>query len=157
MSDDGLLHDRCHVDDGPVRAGKAVRASETPETDAEVFACGDYPGEPVVDHNVARRLERERNELRDKALRFDLDQAGIKSREREAVELVQLRAERDALHVNMMALAEQRDDLREALQAAMLDCDHLILKWPSNPYEWQIGVSKIQKKLRAILAAGRVT
>jgi hypothetical protein len=33
MSDDGLLHDRCHTDDGPVRSGRAVRVSETPETE----------------------------------------------------------------------------------------------------------------------------
>ena len=38
-----------------------------------------------------------RDEARDKALRFDLDQAGIERRETEAVELIALRAERDAL------------------------------------------------------------
>ena len=41
-------------------------------------------------------LRAERDALRDKALRFDLDQLGIERREAEAVELVELRAERDA-------------------------------------------------------------
>ncbi len=35
MSDDGLLHDRCHVDDGPVRAGRAARVGETPEREGD--------------------------------------------------------------------------------------------------------------------------
>jgi hypothetical protein len=42
MSDDGLLHDRCHEDDGPVRAGKAARVSEskTPTTEEIVARSG---------------------------------------------------------------------------------------------------------------------
>lgn len=36
---------------------------------------------------------KELDELRDKALRFDLDIIGIEQREKEAVELVELRAE----------------------------------------------------------------
>lgn len=53
---------------------------------------------------LSQRLERElaaalaeNNALRDKALRFDLDQAGIEARERDAVELVRLRADTAAL------------------------------------------------------------
>jgi hypothetical protein len=61
-----------------------------------------------------------------------------------------------------VAVERERDELREALQAAMLECDHLILRWPSNPYEWQIGVSRIQENIRIVLARlaridGRVT
>jgi hypothetical protein len=52
----------------------------------------------------------------------------------------------------MCRLERERDELREAIQAAMLECDHLILRWPSNPYEWQIGVSKIQENMRILLA-----
>jgi hypothetical protein len=37
-------------------------------------------------------------EIEDRAIRFDLDQAGILQREAEAVELVELRAERDRLN-----------------------------------------------------------
>ena len=47
--------------------------------------------------------------LLDKALKYDLDRAGISRREREAVELVELRAERDRLQAalkNLLALVE---------------------------------------------------
>lgn len=49
---------------------------------------------------LAKRLEeaeRENRVLRDKAIRFDLDVVGIAQREAEAVELVELRAENEAL------------------------------------------------------------
>jgi hypothetical protein len=38
-------------------------------------------------------LIKEREELLDKAIRFDLDRAGIENREKESIELVELRAQ----------------------------------------------------------------
>jgi hypothetical protein len=49
-------------------------------------------------------LHAEVEALRDKAIRFDLDQAGIEQREAEAVELVELRADKarlDSLHADL--------------------------------------------------------
>lgn len=73
----------------------------------------------IAEVDVAlRRTEAERDEARDKALRFDLDRAGIASREAESVELVEARArvaeleaERDRLAV---ALAEAYERIRDA-------------------------------------------
>ena len=67
-SDDGLLHDRCHVDDGPVRAGTATRVSETPETTAAFeAACNLGSGTRALAHMLihSMKLERERDELRE--------------------------------------------------------------------------------------------
>lgn len=44
-----------------------------------------------------KQLRREQQKDKPKALRFDLDQAGIEQREKEAVELVELRAEVERL------------------------------------------------------------
>jgi multidrug efflux pump subunit AcrA (membrane-fusion protein) len=56
----------------------------------------------IVRQREARKAaEAELREAQDKAIRFDLDQAGIESRERDAVELVELRAK--------LAEAEKRE------------------------------------------------
>ena len=47
----------------------------------------------TLDNDEARALRERAEKAEDKALRFDLDRAGIEAREREAVELVELRAE----------------------------------------------------------------
>ncbi len=59
-----------------------MRASEQYRT-----LLGDHAADEIV------RLRAEVDILRDKALRYDLDQAGIERRNAEAVELVELRAE----------------------------------------------------------------
>jgi len=131
--------------------------NETPETDAaEQYVCTyedkwESHRNHMVDAEFSRRLERERGELRTKV-------ADLESLNRMVGHAADAN-EKDAMqaHDRISELMKERDELREALQAAMLECDHLILRWPSNPYEWQIGVSKIQEKLRAILAGGRVT
>ena len=55
-------------------------------------------------HNpIVSQLRAENEQLRDKAIRFDLDQAGIVSREKEAVELVDLRAENERLQCKLQS------------------------------------------------------
>ena len=46
----------------------------------------------ALDLNISEEARKLRDTYLDKALRFDLDKAGIESRERDAVELVELRA-----------------------------------------------------------------
>lgn len=60
----------------------------------------------------ASLLRAEHDALQDKATRFDLDAAGIESREREAVELVELRAERNALRVLLLNICDRYADYR---------------------------------------------
>ena len=47
----------------------------------------------TLDNDEVRALRERAEKAEDKALRFDLDAAGIEARERDAVELVELRAE----------------------------------------------------------------
>ena len=76
------------------------------DTVTEILAClrAWEPSARVIGNITAgnaieaiERLRDERAEVQEKALRFDLDQAGIEQREREAVELVTLRAEIETL------------------------------------------------------------
>lgn len=52
----------------------------------------------------------------EKALRFDLDQASMERREREATELVDLRAQIQWLGSNLEIICRERDQLLEALR-----------------------------------------
>ena len=52
-------------------------------------------------------LRADKAELTDKALRFDLDRAGIEQREREAVELVELRAKNERLRAAAQAVVDR--------------------------------------------------
>jgi hypothetical protein len=63
MIDDGLLHDRVHADNGPVRAGKAVRVSETPEQILCVVNQMSKDAKAFAEKHLA--VERERDELRE--------------------------------------------------------------------------------------------
>lgn len=58
--------------------------------------------------------------LTDKAIRFDLDQAGIERREAEAVELVELRAQVSALKARLEALGMHADELAAELKEAQV-------------------------------------
>lgn len=58
--------------------------------------------------------------LTDKAIRFDLDQAGIERREAEATELVDLRAEVSALKARLEALGMHADELAAELKEAQV-------------------------------------
>lgn len=69
-SDDGLFHDRVHVDNGRVRAGKSVRTSDkpTPETNRVTFRILSQlqsGTDEVVYARHARHLERQRDALAD--------------------------------------------------------------------------------------------
>ena len=74
--------------------------------DSEYVAASDYDA-----------LSAELAALRDKALQFDLDQAGIARREADATELIELRAELAALRAERKKLLGCRDDLREIAEA----------------------------------------
>jgi hypothetical protein len=76
----------------------------------------------------ADRLKAENERLRDKALRFDLDVAGIESREADAVELVEARARIAELAAEQERLKEEVgdpliDSLNEAIYVAGNDPD----------------------------------
>lgn len=53
-----------------------------------------------------------------------------------------------------LTLERERDALREALREAMMDCDHMLLSWSTNPQEWAHAVRKMQGKMRALLGKG---
>lgn len=75
-----------------------------------------------------KRLRAENEALQDKALRFDLDQAGIEGREREAVELVEKRAEVEALRsLNERLHAEKIELLAviDGLERLLTDVDEV--------------------------------
>lgn len=57
--------------------------------------------------NELAALRQQVEELKDKALRFDLDQTGIEQREREAAELVELRAKVEALNKQNTGLYDE--------------------------------------------------
>jgi hypothetical protein len=75
--------------------------------------------DPIKAHLVAEveQLRARAENAEDKALRFDLDAAGIEARERDAVELVELRAKLEATQ-------RERDAYHEAWAEAQarLDC-----------------------------------
>ena len=63
--------------------------------------------EKTGERSLSRRLrgaEAKIADLRDKAIRYDLDEAGITQREREAVELVELRAELAAVKAEPLSI-----------------------------------------------------
>lgn len=76
--------------------------------------------EKCADLDVALDTARaEQDALRDKALRYDLDQAGILQREREAIELVDLRARVAGLEAGLQASIES---VRNTLEVAYHNC-----------------------------------
>jgi len=102
------------LEEGRGGGGEAM----TPEREAEIrILAVDSDGSFTRNKKAIRDLldaldaERQRaEEAEDKAIRFDLDEAGIAKREADAVELVEARAERDAAR-------QEADRLREALEA----------------------------------------
>ena len=107
------------------------------DTVTEILAClrAWEPSARVIGNITAgnaieaiERLRAELAEVQEKALRFDLDQAGIEQREREAVELVTLRAElvgckRDAERYRWLRRARMNVDVlvREDEDSVWLD------------------------------------
>jgi hypothetical protein len=80
----------------------------------------DAPGYECV-HCEIERLQAELAACRDKALRYDLDQAGIASREAESVELVELRAELAECRKSLETI--ERWDM-EIMHTWCPDCDN---------------------------------
>jgi hypothetical protein len=114
MSDDGLLHDRCHTDDGPVRAGKAARVSETPETTAAFeVACNSGSGTRALGHMLihSMKLERERDELRAMWER-DSTALGVAIGQRDTA-----RAVSEDNRARYVTAESERDELRGKLDA----------------------------------------
>ena len=71
------------------------------------------------------RLRDELAEVQEKALRFDLDQAGIEQREREVVELVTLRAELAecrAKHMDDLLVLSETAKAERELRAELAEC-----------------------------------
>jgi hypothetical protein len=95
--------------------------SDTPRTDTHIKSIKGtsigYAG--GVDEDFCKQLERELAEYRDKAIRFDLDKAGIEHREKEAIELVEARAEIERLRASERSAwnaAMERDEEIERLR-----------------------------------------
>ena len=84
--------------------------------------CGDMFSEsdPGTCGNCAVALRIENERLSDKAIRFDLDQAGIVSREKDAVELVDLRADAEIRRAEMKQYAK----IKALLAYAAPSVDH---------------------------------
>jgi len=152
MSDDGLLHDRCHVDDGPVRAGKAV--SETPE-------CANCKRLKLW-AETARDLQIERDDLR-------------VMWERESTALGAAIGQRDRIsaiaednRARYVTAERERDELREALRelVRLKDLKDWIEQLPRGASyggyiaannEYDVKKPLAWDKARAILAGRRVT
>ena len=79
------------------RAQLLMLHADTIENDSIKNMVIDSATELAVLHDEIERLMTRLVEAKDKALRYDLDAAGISNREKEALELVELRAENERL------------------------------------------------------------
>ena len=107
------LPDDVCADDIACKAGAPHRTGTNLLTAHQALAMIRFVCRPELTamHADVERLSAELAALRDKALQFDLDQAGIARRDADAAELVELRAE-------LAALRAERDALLAAVEAA---------------------------------------
>jgi hypothetical protein len=89
------------------------------------------------------RLRAENAELRDKALRYDLDRAGIEHRNAEAVELVELRAERQREREERRRIVECGDARTRDLEA-----ENAALRADAERYLWMRDIAPLQTLYR---------
>jgi len=117
------------------------------ETSTRSWVRGILPGvhDWIIDL-ITEEFEREyaRNkEYKDKALSFDLDQAGIRQREKEAVELVELRARLAEMEKNYQQLMHYFAirDMQQKIKAVEENKNAAPIKWhkDGNDYVYEEG------------------
>lgn len=119
-----------------------VSEKPTRETDAArrgIF--GEIHDQVPVD--FARRLERERDKFKTLWQR-DSHGLGVVIGQRDTA-----RAVAEDNRARYVTAEAERDDLREALRDAMMDCDHMLLAASRHVSEWETNVLRMQDKLRA--------
>ena len=88
------------------RAQLLMLHADTIENDSIKNMVIDSATELAVLHDEIERLMTRLVEAKGKALRYDLDAAGISNREKEALELVELRADNERLRGLLLRLRE---------------------------------------------------
>ena len=140
-----------------VKAGYEREIERLTRELADYRAACEQKQEIINSHKAVREAYQvELAEAKDKALRFDLDQAGIEGREREAVELVHLRAENKAAWDSAEYNAERArkaeagiNALRELVALVRGECPALL-------DESRGGNARLSIAIDAAIDAGRV-